>query len=207
MQQARAFNDGTSAACAGVVGAGGLVQIGPGGDCTVTGAQPGGVVVNLPVGLTLAADAILAKCTASSNGTTTGSASIVNGRIFNPALPAITILALPLSAAPNSGLSVPGVLSLLLNKQTTGTGPVPNPVPPPPEVTGPFIDVEALEITVLGQTVNVSIGEASCGPNAVAEVIPLVPPEGIPLAVAILAGSGGVAWLWLRRRRAAAVAP
>ncbi|ASW54794.1 choice-of-anchor P family protein [Plantactinospora sp. KBS50] len=190
-QYVRAFNDGTSAACAGVLGSAGTFTIGSGGDCTVTP----GAEVTLTLGtnglatITLVADALYASCTATSSPSATGSASLVNARIVSTILGVpTTLLSLPANPAPNTGLSVPGVLSLTLNEQSSST---------PGELS-----VTALDISALGGTLaSVEIGAVDCGPNAVAPPVPAIPLAGAPIALglgAIIAGTGG---LVLHRRR------
>ncbi|MFN2609143.1 MAG: choice-of-anchor P family protein [Acidimicrobiales bacterium] len=189
VQQAQADNNGTSAACAGVVGSGGLIQIGPAGDCTIGGANPsGGVTVNLAPLTVLTADAILAQCTANSDGTTTASATIVNGKVT---VGGVTLLTLPVGTSANQGLDVPGVASLILNKQTTGTG---------------SISATALDITLLGTVAHVALGTVTCGPNAVTPSTPTFPVKGLPIAAGTAAAAAVVA-LAVRRRRRATAAP
>ena len=182
-QDAVAGSDGTSAACAGAVGAGGSIQIGPSGECTATIGTPGGVVLQLGL-KTITADAIFASCTAASDGTVTGTASIVNA-VATGVVP----LTIPLSPQPNQGINIPNIASLILNEQTTGTG---------------TITVSALHLTLLGNVADLTIGTVTCGPNAITEPIPTIPLKGLPLAFAIVGAFGGV--MWMRRRRAAAVA-
>jgi hypothetical protein len=185
VQQAVANPTGTSAACAGVVGNGGLVQIGPGGACTF-GAQPsGGVRINLGTTLVfISADAILAECTANSNGTVTGKATLVNARI-NVIGP--TPISLDLSPAPNTNVTVPGIVSLVLNKQSTPSGPG-------------SIMVTALDLNLLSSTAHLALGTVTCGPNAKAPPIPVIPVKGMPFAAATVAAAGLV-FLGVRRRR------
>ena len=179
-QDAVANSDGTSAACAGAVGAGGSIQIGPSGACTATIGTPGGVVLQLGIE-TITADAMYASCTAASDGTVTGTATIVNATGAG-----IVPLTLPLSPQPNQGVIVPGLASLILNEQATGTG---------------TITVSALHVTLLGDAADLTIGTVTCGPNAITEPIPTIPLRGIPLAAAMVGLAGGV--VWVRRRRTA----
>ncbi|WP_434740501.1 choice-of-anchor P family protein [Micromonospora sp. SH-82] len=195
-QAVRAFNDGTSAACAGVLGAGGSITIGAGGACTATP----GAAVNLVLGtnglatITLVADALYSSCTATSSPSATGSASLVNARIVSTVLGIpTTLLSLPANPAPNTGLSIPGLLDLTLNGQTSsGTG---------------QLTVTALNLTALGGSLaGVTVGSAGCGPNAIAPPIPVIPLAGAPIALglsALAAGTGGGILLHRRRRAAA----
>jgi len=204
VQQAAANNDGTSAACAGVVGAGGNIQIGPAGNCLVQGAAPGGVVIDAGNLLTITADAILAQCTATSNppagpGGTTASTTLVNAQVK---LAGVTILTLPVNPAPN-GIAlqlppaipplVPSLIGLSLNEQTPVAGP-----------GVPSTTVTALDLNVLGTTVRVELGKVTCGPNAIAPVVPMIPLKGVPIALATVGAAGVVALTVHRRRRLAA---
>ncbi|MCA1691328.1 MAG: choice-of-anchor P family protein [Acidimicrobiales bacterium] len=185
-QDAVANNDGTSAACAGIIGANGAIQIGPSQSCLVSGA-PSGVVLNLGLAV-LRADVITAECTASSNGTTTGSATLANARITDPT-GSITLLSLPINPAPNTGLSLPGIVDLILNKQSSG---------------GPGqLSVTALDLNVLGglNLARVQLGIVTCGPNAQTGPIPLLSSAGLPVAGGTVLASASVFW-FIRRRRA-----
>ncbi|MFI6132806.1 choice-of-anchor P family protein [Micromonospora sp. NPDC051141] len=195
-QNVRAYNDGTSAACAGVLGTGGTITIGPGGSCLVT---PGAAVtLNLGTNglatISLVADAIYSSCTATSSPSATGTTSLVNARIVSTVLGVdTTLLSLPASPAPNTGLSVPGLINLTLNGQSSsGTG---------------QLSVTALNLTAIGGALaGVTIGTSNCGANAVAPPIPVIPLAGAPLALglgALAAGTGG-GISFVRRRLAAA---
>jgi hypothetical protein len=193
-QVSRAFNDGTSAACAGVLGPNGVITVGPTLNCLVT---PDPVVLTLGVvgiaTISLQADAIYSNCSATSApATATGSSTLVNARIVSTVLGIDTpLLSLAASPAPNTGINLPGILSLVLNGQVTGAG---------------TISVNALQLTVLGGSLaGVSIGSVTCGPNAVAPPVPAIPLAGAPIAFGIAAFAviaGGIVW---RRRRLAAV--
>jgi hypothetical protein len=189
-QNAVSRNDGTSAACAGVVGAGGIIQIGPAGDCAVSQASPGGVVLNLAPLTTLTADAILAQCTAASNGTTTSTVTIVNGKVTTGTPPVeTTLLSLPLHADPNTGLSIPAVVTLMLNEQTS----------PPPAGS---VATSALHLQLLGGLgtgANLTIGAVACGPNASTNEIPTFVAKGLPLSALVVGGIGATVWVHRRR--------
>lgn len=193
-QDVRAYNDGTSAACAGVVGASGAIAIGSGGACTVT---PSGTVslvlgVNVLATIALEAAAIYSSCTATSSPSATGSTVLVNARITSTVLGVTTtLLSLPVNPAPNTVIGVPGVVSLTLNGQSSsGVG---------------QLSVTALDLSALSGTLaSVTIGSTSCGPNAVAPPIPVIPLAGMPIALGLgtlATGIGGGVML-LRRRRA-----
>jgi hypothetical protein len=205
-QQAKANPDGTSAACAGLIGTGGTIQIGPGGDCTPINAPPGGVVLNLgsvPVGLVngtvgLAADAILAKCTANSDGTTTASVVLVNATLSLSPL-GLPVLSVPLPANPTAGttpnlglLGLGNLLTLTLNEQSHPNGPA-------------SIATTALHLNLLN-LIDLRVGNVTCGPNAAVPGVPMIPVKGLPFA-AVTLGILGTAVVVVRRRRSAASAP
>jgi hypothetical protein len=193
-QNVRAFNDGTSAACAGVLGTAGTLSIGAGGTCTVTP----GAAVNLALGtnglatIALVADALYSSCTATSSPSATGTASLVNARITSTLLGIeTTLLSLPVNPAPNSGLSIPGLLNLTLNAQSSsGAG---------------QLTVTALNLSALGGSlVGLSIGTSSCGANAIAPPIPVIPLAGVPIALGVSALAAGTGFVFYRRRHATA---
>ncbi|PRY16876.1 hypothetical protein [Kineococcus rhizosphaerae] len=181
VQQAKAFADGTAAACAGVVGAGGAVSIGPTGACTVTPGA-GGVVVEVPGALRIRATAITARCTAGPNGARSAGASLVGASVYTlGVLGAETKLA-DLSATPtvNSSLDVLSLVRLGTNLQTTPANGA--------------ITSSALELTVLGPAVSLKLGLVDCGPT---KPTPAVPVHGIPLAAGML---GVIGWAVFRNR-------
>ncbi len=186
----------TSAACAGLVGPGGTIQIGAGGACTPT--SPGGIVIDLGGLATIRADAILGECTATSNpqgGTT-------NVQLANATIQLLGGLPTPLVSSPAPNTSVLGLGALLtvtLNKQPPAN-------PPFPAVLPGGVATTALSVQVLGLVpglpplVDLSIGTVYCGPNAIAPDVPVIPLKGLPIALATVAGVGVVAVLVRRRR-------
>jgi hypothetical protein len=182
VQTAVANGDGTSAACAGLVGPGGSIQIGSSGACTVVGAAAGGITLHLPGLVTLTATAILEECTASSSGTLTAQAELVDASVNLVGSPAVSI---PVNPAAGSSVSA-FLLSLGLNTQSTPQAGV--------------IKGTALSLSVLG-VVGLDVGTVTCGPNAVTSVSSVFPVKSLPIAggTAAVLGSAGV--LWYRRRR------
>jgi hypothetical protein len=231
-QQAKATNDGVSTACAGAVGKGGLIQIGPKGSCTF---EPGGatatpgVDINLPGLLIVKADAILEEAGATSDGTTDAHASLVNAKIslLGTDLPAVSGLpiigglltkVLPTDPAPNTKvLDLPGIVTIVANEQT-------------PNASGPgSIKAIALAVHVLdtsklpllgggklpgtsmgrallssGPLVDANIGVVTAGTNAQTAPVPVVPLAGIPIAAALVGFVAYRAW-WVPRRRQRAI--
>lgn len=184
-QSAVANNDGTSAACAGLLGSGGTISIGTNPPCVASTPGSGGVTL---LDGAIVADAIIARCSADAGPppTATGSVDIINLRTGGP-------VPVPLfngPAAPNTGLTIPGVATLIFNKQ------------PVPQAPGQFTTT-ALELTVLGDAVTLAIGTVTCGPNVDVPIIPVIPANGLPVAAATVAVVGaGAAAVAVRRRRA-----
>lgn len=186
--QAVANPDGTSAACAGALAPGGVIQIGPAGECDPTVPAPNGVNINLNGLASLQADAIYAECTASSTGPPTGRATLLDAdlAILGQALPS-TIDTEP---AVGQGLNIPGIASLILNEQTTNAN--------------GSLTVNALHLTLLpnaltGQpAAEVIIGSVTCGPNAVSPDVSIFSGPALPAAAA---GAAVVSIVAVRRRR------
>lgn len=201
-QDAVARSNGTSSACAGAVGSGGQIQVGTAPGCTVTLGTPNGVSVNLSNGVlnglpglgnvaTLGADAIYAQCNATTTGTPTGSATLVNANIFVLGTPLPINLAT--APAPNQGVTVPGIANIILNEQiVSGT-------------TNNILTVNALHITLLpfgglgSPLADIVIGSVTCGPNAAVAAVSLFAGPALPVALTAAAGIGAVAVM--RRRR------
>jgi len=190
-QVSRAFDDGSSAACAGVLGTGGTLVVGANGACTVTPSAQ--VVLNLGVvglaTIAIQASAIYANCNATSSPqTASGSATLVNASITSTVAGiTTTLLNLPTNPPIGTGLNIPGLVSLQLNAQSS---------------TGPGqIAVSALQLTALsGSLASVNIGNVTCGPNAVAPPIPVIPLAGLPIAGGLLAMIVAGGFLMRRRR-------
>jgi hypothetical protein len=160
-QHAKALPDGQSTACAGVLGRGGILEIGPNGECTSRKLPTGGVILNLGgvagQRLTLKADAILAKCRASARGITVAFVELVNASLNLQTLLGLPVSSVPLPNAPSAnftpGLGVLGLgnaLTLTVNQQSS---------------SGPHsISTTAVHLKLLN-VLDLSIGNVSCGPN------------------------------------------
>ncbi|MEN3615644.1 choice-of-anchor P family protein [Plantactinospora sp. ZYX-F-223] len=193
-QYGTALFGGVSRGCAGVLGTGGEFVIGPDGTCTVNNGSEVDLTLGVVAGATIAltADAIYATCEATSTPTANGAASLVNARITSTVLGVeTTLLNLPANPPPNTGLTVPGLLNILLNAQTS---------------SGPGqIDVTALQIDALaGSLVSLEVGNVICGPNAIAPPIPVIPLAGAPIAAGTLGLVAVGGFLRHRIRREAA---
>ncbi|WP_369052044.1 hypothetical protein [Kineococcus terrestris] len=180
VQTAAARGDGTSTACAGLVGSGGAVTVGATGICT-TSSGTGGVRVVLVPGTEVRADALHASCTASSDGTATASARLVNARVVTVGLTGnvtSTVLSLTGNPAANSGVTVPGVATLGLNVQDAPAG-------------AGSVRASALRITLLsGLAAEVNVGTVTCGANARTVPVPALPGPAVPVAAAALLVAG-----------------
>lgn len=172
VSKVRALADGTSAACAGLVGSGGSIQIGADGSCAVN-AGSGGVRIALTPLITVTADALVASCTASSTARGATKTVVTNARLTAP------LVSTGLSAGQASA-GISGVLALGTGGSSTfaaaGSG-----------------GTTALTASVVGGTVAVDVGRVSCGENAVVVPTPALPLEGWPVvlagaAVAVVAG-------------------
>ncbi|GAB2927489.1 hypothetical protein GCM10027047_25330 [Rhodococcus aerolatus] len=195
-QTAVATATGTSAACAGVVGSGGVLTVGDDGACTVTGAQgPALVSLGNLLGIGnvfLRTNALYAQCTAGPSGTGpyTASSTLVNPSIV-VRVGGVTLadVAIPLNGPVN--LDVLGA-TVVANVNQTSTA-------------GPQSSATALTLSLLnGGLLNVNIGQVTCGENVVTADIPMVPLKGMGVAGAtvLLVGAG---YLGLRRRQGATV--
>ncbi|SDF55894.1 choice-of-anchor P family protein [Klenkia brasiliensis] len=185
VQKAVARTDGSSAACAGLVGSGGGISIGSDGSCTVTPGT-GGVSIRLVGGATpvdVLADAITSRCTATSAGATTGGATLTNARVSTA-----VAVALPATPANGTSVSVSGVATLLLNGQTQPSG-------------AGSIRVSALYVTLAGSTARVDVADSVCGLNVATLPVPALPLSGWTVAAgAVVAGWAVLAARFVRRR-------
>lgn len=186
VQKAVALADGTSAACAALVGSGGGVSIGSDGTCTVTPGT-GGVSIRLVGGLTpvdIAADAISSRCTATSTGTTTAGSTLTNAKVLTAG-----VQTLALASNPAAGTSVSlTAATLLLGGQTQ------------PQGAG-SVRASALYVSLVTGTVRIDIASAACGKNVATVPVPAVPLSGwTVVSAAVLAVWGALAVRVVRRR-------
>jgi len=176
VQTAVAYADGRSAACAGLVGAGGSITINSAGTCVVT-AGSGGVSLKLTSLATITADAITASCTAASDGTVTGAASLAGAKVN---VAGVLPLALAATPAPDTGVTVKAlgatIARLNLNEQN---------------VDGGKITVGALWTAVLSPAVSSMIGTVTCGAN-----VRVLPTPALPVHAASLGGAAAVIGVW-----------
>jgi hypothetical protein len=199
-QTAIANPDGTSAACAGVVGPGGALTLGSGGTCVPTSTS-GPAIINLPsvtVGgtgytLTLTASSIYAVCTAGGAGGPTASSTLAN--VVLTATPIVFGIPGPSINIPinlNQPVSIPPplnqVISIAVNQTST---------------TADSSTATALHIGLgpNSSILSLDLGKVTCGPNALTVNTPMVPAKGAGIAVLTLAVLAG-GWYVTRRRRA-----
>ena len=110
--------------------------------------------------VTLTLGATTSDCSATDVGST-GNATIAGGSLVvdQPLLlPTITV-SIPVNPAPNTVLTVPGIFTLILNKQVA---------------SGTAITVTAVELTLLTGTGTMRIGTVGCGPNSFTFATPTI---------------------------------
>jgi hypothetical protein len=142
--------------------------------------------VTLSALATLAATAVSSTCSFNTTtGVVSGSASITDGVVHVLGLPAI---ALPINPGKNTGVTVPGIATLTLNRQTTATDGT--------------VTVTAIYVSLLGSTQTLSLGVSVCNAADLAPV-PMVPTKALPFALGGLGVLliGGVAYRTTRRGR------
>ncbi len=185
-----ASNTVAAANVAGLIGTGVINTTATAGGASASVANVNATLLTNVVGnTTLTASAVSSSCTVNPNtGAVTGTSSITNGAVNLPLLPPITLAA---AAAPNTTVSVPGVATITLNRQTTA-----------PDGT---LTVDAIYVALLGGRLgqNITIASSTCGAAVLA--VPMVAPAvavGGGLAAALAVPVLGVAFY--RRRRVAA---
>ncbi|MGH9075981.1 MAG: hypothetical protein ACRDY0_00745 [Acidimicrobiales bacterium] len=182
-QVARAFPDGSSAACAGLVGPSGVIQIGATGTCTVTGAT-GGVTVTLGTDV-IQAQAVLETCSDTPAAGPTAGLQLVGATLNGVALTSSQL-------APNQTLlNLGSLVNVVLNTQST---------------TGGVITATALGAVVLGivpgtALVTLNIGKVTCGPLPATPPTSVFPLRSLPIAGGTAAVLGAVGFAWYRRRQ------
>jgi hypothetical protein len=185
---------GTSPATVASVNVAGLLTAGvvtDTADATDASSTIANVAATLSAVATVRAAAVTSSCTFDTNtGTVTGTSGITNGRV---ALVGLANIALDANAAPNTTVSVPGIATITLNRQTTA-----------PDGT---LTVDAIYVDLLGDTQTITIGTSTCNAASVAPV-PVLPGMSLPIGLGALGvlGLGGVGFVVARRRRTATAA-
>jgi hypothetical protein len=188
IQQAYAFNSGSSLACAGVVGLGGLIQVGPSGNCVIVNAPSGGVVINLPGLAVIRADALMEQAAASSNGTVSAL-----GTFLNATIQLLGGNVMPIALHPGVGdkIDLTPLVGIFFNRQT--------------KHADGSISAQLIGVKLIGDPIGqVGVGTVAAGPNASTSGIPVVPLAGIPIATLIVGFVAYRGWWVPRRRRLAA---
>ncbi len=185
---------GTSPATVASVDVAGLLHTGvitDTADATDASSTIADVRATLSTVATVRANAVTSSCTFDTNtGAVTGTSSITNGRV---ALVGLANIALDANAAPNTTVSVPGIATITLNRQTTA-----------PDGT---LTVDAIYVDLLGDTQTITIGTSTCNAASVAPV-PVLPGMALPIGLGALGvlGLGGLGFAVARRRRTATAA-
>lgn len=208
-QTAVARDDGTSAACAGIVGNGGTLSVGDDGTCVPSTSGP--AIVNLPsfavagtgFRFRLEASALYSYCTAGPSDATTGFSA--GSTLANVTLIAQTVILgipgpevkIPINADGSFSIPAPfsSVISLDVNKVDT---------------TGPQTSATALHIGMgpNSSIASIDIGKSVCGGNALTADVPSLPltPAGIATAAATAAVLGGSVYAGRKMRKGSATA-
>ena len=199
--------------------AGGLISHGPIGEATFPGTSPvtvananitgllttgivtdtagptsaSSIVNNISAGLgklvSLTAASVTSSCSFNTNtGKVTGTATITNGKVTG--LLPITLASNP---PPNTHVSVPGIASITLNRQTTALDGT--------------LTVQAIHVSLIGSTQTLSIGVSVCNAANLAPV-PILPGRSaqIVLGALVLLALVGLGYQVSRRRRRSATA-
>jgi hypothetical protein len=134
----------------------------------------------------LRATAVTSSCSFNTNtGDVTGTATITNGRVTVAGVPTTTLAANP---APNTTITVPGVATVILNRQTTaGDG---------------TLTVTAIYVNLLRSTQTLTIGTSVCNAANLAPV-PILPGKSLELTLGGLGLLlfGGLGYRASRRRK------
>ena len=137
------------------------------------GPERGDVVRRVSLLATLSATSVQSACTFDTNtGTVSGTTTIADGEVSVTGLPAIV---LDFNPPPNSAVSVPGIATITLNRQTVAADGT--------------LTVTAISVSLLGTTQTLSIGTSVCNAANLAPV-PMVPGTDALAAAALVPGVG-----------------
>ncbi|MDQ2651384.1 MAG: hypothetical protein M3Z03_17745, partial [Actinomycetota bacterium] len=140
--------NGHVAACGGLIGEGGAIEVGDDFECAIEDAPNGNQglqVLDVLGGALVGLDAAYAECFSSATGNIGSSATIRNLTVLGTNVAT-------LDSPPNTELDVLGLATVRLNTQT----PIPN-----------GIRVTALEVEVLGGVLNLEVGTVECRVDAI----------------------------------------
>ena len=135
---------------------------------------------------TVRARTITSSCSFDPNtDAVTGTASLANARVV---LLGAANIALDANPAPNTTVSVPGIATITLNRQTTAADGT--------------LTVDAIYVDLLGSTQTITVGTSVCNAASLAPV-PVLPGMAMPIGLGALGllGLGGVGFVVARRRR------
>ncbi len=138
--------------------------------------------------VSLTADAVTSQCTFDPNtDTVSGSATITNGTV-NGGL--ISLISLAANPAKDTMVTVPGIATLTLNRQTTATDGT--------------LTVDAIYVSLLNSTQTLTIGTSVCNTATLAGA-PALPGMATPIGATLagLVGFSGIGYFLNRRRRVA----
>ena len=159
-------------------------------DATSASSTIADPVVRLGALAHVSATAVTSSCSFDPNSdTVSGTSGIVNGDVHLLGLP----VHLAANAAPNTMVTVPGIATITINRQTTaGDG---------------TLTVDAVFIQLLRSTQTITLGTSVCNAASLAPV-PVLPGLALPIGLGALVvlALGGFGYQFSRRRRAAAAA-
>ena len=180
-----------SASIAGLLTAGVITDTASATGASTSVANVGVTLAAAVLGLSavsLTADLVTSSCTFdTTTGKVSGTASITNGTVNGGGLSLITLAANP---APNTMVTVPGIATLTLNRQTTaGDG---------------TLTVDAIFVSLLNSTQTLTIGTSVCNTATLAGA-PALPGMATPIGATLagLVSFGGIGYFLNRRRRVA----
>ena len=160
-------------------------------DATSADSTIANPAITLSALATVRARTIESSCTFDTNtDAVTGTTTLANARV---AILGAANIALDADPAPNTTVTVPGVATITLNRQTTAADGT--------------LTVDAIYVDLLGSTQTITVGTSVCNAASLAPV-PVLPGMAMPIGLGALGllGLGGVGFVVSRRRRAAATA-
>jgi hypothetical protein len=186
-QQALATYPGTSPVTLASLNVAGLITSGvlnDAADATSASSSIANPSVTLALA-TLMATTVSSSCSFDTNtGMVSGLTSLADAQVATPLGP-ITLAANP---AKNTTVSVPGIASITLNKQTTAADGT--------------LTVDAIDVSLIGSTQTIDLGVSVCNAADLSPV-PILPSKAQPAALvgfSLLFG-GGLGYHLTRRRR------
>ena len=189
---AEATSPGTSPVTLTHVAIPGLLQAGvvtDTADATDASSKIANVRLNLAPLMSVRVRAVTSSCTFNPNtGTVSGDSSLVGGHV-SAAVPTV----MPVHPARNRIITIPGVATITLNRQTTA-----------PDGT---LTVDAIYVRLLGTSQTLTVATSVCNAASLAPV-PVLPGRALPIGLGGLGVLmlGGLGYQFSRRRRQAAAA-